>query len=691
MARAAHTDRPEGASMMEQPFRKGSVLDDFSCIVKDPSVVKLMSEWDRCTSELKEVEDGDPKGGRQELWGIAPSTGWNDLSEDQAWSSASSSVSLSGGKEHSMRLESISIPRNTSRVVGPSSLSGAKGMPRRTSFIVCEAAKVWHGNQKVHFKNNVTQKLKLEELVSRLEKSCKITQIGFGRDKASQLYDTMVQLRSLREQNGHRGKHTEDVGQRQQQRHLKEIREKAQTALWFAETYGLVPKSLNLEDSTGQQINVTFQDRNFNTENILSSDERRDMSSEQNRSTGQPNEPYHNLDEEEKEKLKNNNGTPVQNIKVKISGDGTRMSHSSNVFVCSFAIVEDGQDYLSSSGNHTIAIIKGKEEYQTLKASLANVIRDVNATIQEGHLVVDGQKVNLEFYLGGDYKFLLLAMGMKAATSNNSCIWCKIYKNDRCNMSHNCTHFQSAELMRIVEASWSKQPGCHAEPLFTIPVNNAVLDELHLMLRDDSYNKPGRQKSEDHLQEFLAAVRSLGVSLRVYWVADKLEWTSLLGGEKRMLLRKLPDLFEKFLPPERVEITRRLWINFRVLLDILNKDNLSDDDITEFEAKAQSWGKQMVNISGSGVEKKNDDLRRYFHRKINRWDAATNLVLVEKRQEKLREKERPKRPYEKRDSTYWIEGGKQEAAKKVPRISTSAPPAAPMPTAPMPTAMSESI
>lgn len=50
-------------------------------------------------------------------------------------------------------------------------------------------------------------------------------------------------------------------------------------------------------------------------------------------------------------------------------------------------------------------------------------------------------------------------------------------------MSHNCTHFQSAELMRIVEASWSKQPGCHAEPLFTIPVNNVVLDELHLMLR----------------------------------------------------------------------------------------------------------------------------------------------------------------------------------------------------------------
>ena len=33
MARTAHTDRPEGVSVMKG---KGSVLDDFSCIIKDP-------------------------------------------------------------------------------------------------------------------------------------------------------------------------------------------------------------------------------------------------------------------------------------------------------------------------------------------------------------------------------------------------------------------------------------------------------------------------------------------------------------------------------------------------------------------------------------------------------------------------------------------------------------------------------
>ena len=53
----------------------------------------------------------------------------------------------------------------------------------RTSFIVCGAAKVWPGSKSVHFKNNTTQNLKLEELVSRLKETCKIPKIGFRRGK----------------------------------------------------------------------------------------------------------------------------------------------------------------------------------------------------------------------------------------------------------------------------------------------------------------------------------------------------------------------------------------------------------------------------------------------------------------------------------------------------------------------------
>ena len=34
--------------------------------------------------------------------------------------------------------------------------------------------------------------------------------------------------------------------------------EKAEKALWFAETYGLTLKTLNMEDTTGRQINVNL-------------------------------------------------------------------------------------------------------------------------------------------------------------------------------------------------------------------------------------------------------------------------------------------------------------------------------------------------------------------------------------------------------------------------------------------------
>ena len=45
-----------------------------------------------------------------------------------------------------------------------------------------------------------------------------------------------------------------------------------------------------------------------------------------------------------------NNADGTTKEKVKISGDGTRISHSSNLFVCSFALVEDGKRCLSSAG-----------------------------------------------------------------------------------------------------------------------------------------------------------------------------------------------------------------------------------------------------------------------------------------------------------------------------------------------------
>ena len=79
-------------------------------------------------------------------------------------------------------------------------------------------------------------------------------------------------------------------------------------------------------------------------------------------------------------------------------------------------------------------------------------------------------------------------------------------------------------------------------------------------------------KTNKHLDAFLKVVRSPGVSLPVYKVNAKWEWTSLLGGEKKILLRKLPSMFEQILPPNKVEKTRQLWtISVAESLLYLNK------------------------------------------------------------------------------------------------------------------------
>ena len=50
------------------------------------------------------------------------------------------------------------------------------------------------------------------------------------------------------------------------------------------------------------------------------------------------------------------------------------------------------------TGNHTITVVKGKVDHDTLRESLANVIQDVSKLVKDGEINVDGQIVQLEFF-----------------------------------------------------------------------------------------------------------------------------------------------------------------------------------------------------------------------------------------------------------------------------------------------------
>ena len=105
-------------------------------------------------------------------------------------------------------------------------------------------------------------------------------------------------------------------------------------------------------------------------------------------------------------------------IQIKISGDGGRMTRNSGFILMSFAFLDLGDDVMAAKGSHTIAIVKGKENYETLQESFTDVFNKINRLNSEKKIEVNDMVINLEFFSRGDYKFILLMMGLKTATSH---------------------------------------------------------------------------------------------------------------------------------------------------------------------------------------------------------------------------------------------------------------------------------
>jgi hypothetical protein len=74
---------------------------------------------------------------------------------------------------------------------------------------------------------------------------------------------------------------------------------------------------------------------------------------------------------------------PRMRVIVKLSGDGAKMTRSCNFILLSFALVDSTQDVMAAKGNHTIAVARGNEDYNTLKTCFKDVFLDVNKLVRE--------------------------------------------------------------------------------------------------------------------------------------------------------------------------------------------------------------------------------------------------------------------------------------------------------------------
>ena len=135
-------------------------------------------------------------------------------------------------------------------------------------------------------------------------------------------------------------------------------------------------------------------------------------------------------------------------VRVKVTGDGTRISHSMHAVIIAFVVVEEGANPNSPRGNHTIAILNAGENYEVLSEAL----EDIRAEIEQlKSLKVGDVEYSVEFFLGADWKFLALCVGIEAANAKYSCIWCVCPSEDRHDISKVWSITNEQEGARTIE------------------------------------------------------------------------------------------------------------------------------------------------------------------------------------------------------------------------------------------------
>ncbi|CAG2186020.1 unnamed protein product [Mytilus edulis] len=184
----------------------------------------------------------------------------------------------------------------------------------------------------------------------------------------------------------------------------REFKSKAETALWFAESYGLVPQYIKLQSSIGEAFKVDFQPTDYNKSSFqdLPDEEKQKIKDllfilekfnvsesayreltlycdglprkylisqcrddinhlyHYERTPGNIPGAYISLENEIIKYVKYQDTEETDKLQIKISGDGSRVSRISNFVVFSFSVITDGLT-LSSKDQNVFALLIAKK------------------------------------------------------------------------------------------------------------------------------------------------------------------------------------------------------------------------------------------------------------------------------------------------------------------------------------------
>ena len=308
-----------------------------------------------------------------------------------------------------------------------------------------------------------------------------------------------------------------------------------------------------------------------------------------------------------------------ETIKVKVSGDGTNIGKRINVVNITFTILNEKQLAMSEKGNYILAIIKEAESYDTLSTSISDLVAEMQPLKE---ISVDDVKYNLEYFLGGDWKFLACVCGIGAANADYACIWCKCAHLDRCDTTKQWSILDAEKgarkLDEIEKNARSRKENCKSKPLFEfIPLSHVVIDTLHLFLRvsdnliallvrelkfSDAIAKKNKfpngfnREKFTHMARYEAFLQDLGIPFRWYVGKEtkQLEYRDLTGPEKVKVFQNIK--IASLLPNSKFKgQIQEIWDGYWDITTKL-KNDFNAEEVKQFETTITSWLQKFLTV-----------------------------------------------------------------------------------------------
>ena len=189
----------------------------------------------------------------------------------------------------------------------------------------------------------------------------------------------------------------------------------------------------------------------------------------------------------------------TKELNVKLADDGTNIGKRLHVINFTFTLLDEGSLAHSCDGNHTLAIFKKPEKYKYLHDTLEDIRSEVETLKMN---TVDGVVYKINYFLGGDWKFLAIVTGIDSATSTYACIWCKCLSTERCLMDKQWSIVDSSKGARSIEESIKLSEKLKSQrkfnvtnrPLFpSIPLSNVVIDKIQFKRSSKAVQGNGSQ------------------------------------------------------------------------------------------------------------------------------------------------------------------------------------------------------